>query len=140
MKRGEVRYENADIANRYGIINSHRPVVIIGVGHGEAVQIIPLTTNKARLRGCCEKFHISITSSGKQSVALVEQVRTASASEISPAIVGECTKEEMQKIDLALAKLLGLPTRTSSDANEAAALNLRMIAKLADEAAKEIGV
>lgn len=139
MNRGEIRYENSNAPQRFGIINSHRPVVIVGITEGNAVQVVPLTTSPAKMIGCNTAYHVQVISSGKPCIALADQIRTVPKSEIGSALIGRCTAKEIAKIDACLCSMLGIPNQViKKQTSEAAALNLRMIAKLAAETAKEL--
>lgn len=142
MRRWEIRYENSELPQRYGVINSHRPVVLLNDPHGETVQVVPLTTNTDRLDGCNNEFHVEINSTDRQCVALVDQIRTVPTSELSMTIIGTCNETERFGIGRAVdTLLLDYYGRRSNRLSLAAAkkpdmekvFKIKMIRQLADE-------
>lgn len=107
--KGLIYYENAVVPQRVGIISSHRPVVIVcDKPSGTAVQVVPLTSGNKAQDGYAS--HVSVTSTGKQSVALCEQVRTVDFTELSRFPKGFCSNEEINNIESALRRLFGFTT------------------------------
>lgn len=105
--KGLIYFENVQMPQRYGIIASHRPVVVVSERpSGEAVQVVPLTTSTHKMDGLF--CHVPIETTGRCSVALCEQVRTATVSELSRFPKGFCSAGEMKKIDAALRRLFAL--------------------------------
>lgn len=130
MKRGEIRFENVDAPQRYGVINSHRPVVVIGTNGVEAIQVIPLTTNLRRTQGCCARYHVPIQSTGHLSLAMVEQIRTVFPAELSNSILCNCTEDELCAIGQALEELLdgsGAAVEKRETARKNLSLSLQLI-------------
>ena len=130
MKRGEIRFENVDAPQRYGVINSHRPVVVIGTNGVEAIQVIPLTTHRRSTQGCCARYHVPIQSTGHLSLAMVEQIRTVFPAELSNSILCNCTEDELCAIGQALEELLdgsGAAVEKRETARKNLSLSLQLI-------------
>ena len=105
MIKGLIFYENAEIPIREGIISSNRPVVIVSQRmFGDVVQVIPLTSSDRRFDGM--KHHVNVDVDGRKSVALCEQIRTVNTKDLSRMPKGICSKEEIDRIDSALAEMI----------------------------------
>lgn len=86
-------------AGRPGIIVSNKE----NNRHSETVEVVYLTTApKTNL-----PTHVRIFSAVRESIALCEQITTVSTEKLGN-YVGQCTKEEMFQIDLALVRSLGI--------------------------------
>lgn len=107
INRGDIFY-----IDRFGIQTgseqrSGRPGIIVSNKdnnqHSETVEVVYLTTApKTDL-----PTHVKISSSTRDSTALCEQITTVSVDKLGN-FVGQCTKEEMFQIDLALVRSLGI--------------------------------
>lgn len=106
MERGEIYYiTKADttgseqIAGRPGIIVSNDT----NNANSGTVEVVFLTTQEKKSL----PTHVAIKTTGRDSTALCEQISTISVTRVST-YVGTCTKEEMAKLDEAMAISLGI--------------------------------
>ena len=142
MKRGEIYYEKNHTMIIPGVQNSGRPVVIVSKGvYGQTVVVVPLTTNPDRSEF---ESNVHICSTGRESYALCGNIRTVNVGTLGDKL-GECSGDEMDRIDSALAYVLGLkctggnPAEQSDMAQnavipESVMLKLRTAAMLIGEA------
>ena len=107
VKRGEIYYIQS-YGNECGSEQrAGRPAVVVsndsGNAHSTTVEVVYLTTqHKNDL-----PTHVVVRATGRDSVALCEQVTTVSLERVGD-FCGECTKAEMQHIDIALMVSLAL--------------------------------
>lgn len=109
--KGLIYYENvAENRRRQGIISSGRPVVVVcDRPSGTAVQVVPLTTGNKNSPESIERYeHIPVSSLGRASVALCEQIRTVDYRELSRFPKGICTSPEIKSIEDALRRIFGI--------------------------------
>lgn len=106
MERGEIYYitktdttGSEQIAGRPGIIVSNNA----NNSSSETVEVVFLTTQEKKSL----PTHVAIKTSGRDSTALCEQISTISVTRVST-YVGTCTKEEMAKLDEAMAISIGI--------------------------------
>ena len=107
MKRGEIYY----IESTYSEIGSEqragRPAVIVSNDlvntDRETVEVVYMTTQPKNDL----PTHVTIRSTQKTSTALCEQITSVSTRRIGN-IMGQCTEDEMNSIDIALAISLDL--------------------------------
>lgn len=107
IKRGDIFY-----IDRFGLQTGSeqragRPGIIVSCKENnrfsETVEVVYLTTApKAEL-----PTHVKILSATRESTALCEQITTVSTEKLGN-FIGQCTKEEMFQIDLALIRSLGI--------------------------------
>ena len=107
IRRGDIFY-----IDRFGFQmgceqRAGRPGVVVSCRennrHSETVEVVYLTTApKADL-----PTHVTILSSSRESTALCEQVTTVSVERLGN-YIGQCTREEMFAIDVALLRSLGI--------------------------------
>lgn len=106
MIRGCIFYENTEAPERFGIINTGRPVVVVSNRiFGKAVQVVPLTSSEAKLSQE-DDLHVPVCVNGRDSIALCEQIRTVHIQELSRAPKGRCSDDELAQIDAALEEML----------------------------------
>lgn len=107
VKRGDIFY-----IDRFGLQTGSeqragRPGIIVSCKENnrfsETVEVVYLTTApKTDL-----PTHVKILSAARESTALCEQITTVSVEKLGN-FIGQCTKEEMFQIDLALVRSLGI--------------------------------
>jgi len=106
MKRGEVWWVNFTTSDG-GEIQKKRPSVIISNDsankHLNRVQVVPITSNVTHLY----PSEAYIVLNGKKNKAMTDQITTVSKERLSDPI-GILAKEDMQKIENALKKQLGI--------------------------------
>lgn len=106
FKRGEIYYIVRTLTTGSEIATG-RPAIIVSNSvinkNMNTIEVVYLTTRPREIR----PTHVVIKSSGVLSTALCEQVSTVDINRIKDK-VGECTPEEMEKIDIALLSSLGL--------------------------------
>lgn len=109
VKRGDIFYISGGVqtgseqgGNRPAIIVSNN----VGNHYAPVVEVVYLATRKK----ASLPTHVNICSAKRPSIALCEQVDTVSKSRLERRL-GHITAKEMQAIDKALAKSLGLYNR-----------------------------
>lgn len=106
FKRGEIYYIARTLTTGSEIATG-RPAIIVSNSeinmHMNTVEVVYLTTRPREIF----PSHVVIKSSGVLSTAICEQISTVDIKRIKNK-VGECTPEEMEKIDIALLSSLGL--------------------------------
>lgn len=116
FKRGDMWYVNYS----YSVGSEQqagRPAVIVSNdannAHSTTLEVVYLTTAPKR----CLPTHVEIKSTGRDSVALCEQVSTVSIERIGN-YKGRATDEEMANIDKAIAISLGLDFNVAREKKE----------------------
>lgn len=118
MKRGEIYYV---FTGKNDVTGSEqragRPAVIVSNNsnneHSETVEVVYLTrAMKKEL-----PTHVLIHSASFASIVLCEQVTTVSKERIGD-LNGECTTEEMERIDIAIQISLGLKPQNAMSEND----------------------
>lgn len=106
FKRGEIYYIARGVTSGAEVATG-RPAVIVskeGINKNlSTLEVVYLTTKPKAIL----PEHVVIRSSGITSTVLCEQISTIDTSRIKEKI-GECTPEEMERIDVALLSSLGL--------------------------------
>lgn len=108
MKRGEIYYISiGSIAETGSEQRAGRPAVIVSNDHlndaSSVVEVVYLTTqDKPDL-----KTHVTVRGTGRTSTVLCEQICSVSKKRIGE-YAGECTADEMERIDIALMESLDL--------------------------------
>jgi mRNA-degrading endonuclease toxin of MazEF toxin-antitoxin module len=106
FKRGEIYYIARTLTTGSEIATG-RPAIIVSNSeinrHMNTVEVVYLRTRPREIFSS----HVVIKSSGVLSTAICEQISTVDIKRIKNK-VGECTPEEMEKIDIALLSSLGL--------------------------------
>lgn len=109
MKRGEIYYIKASdtIQVTGSEQRANRPAIIVSNSenneNANTIEIVYLTTQpKSNI-----PTHVRIGSTGRESIALCEQITTISTERIEN-YMGECTAEEMQKIEKAIMVSLSI--------------------------------
>lgn len=142
IKRGEIYYIQS-YGNEIGSEQkAGRPGIIVSNDKGNqssnTVEVVYLTTQPKHDL----PTHVVIRATGKESIALCEQVHTVAVERIGD-YCGECSKNEMQSVDIALLVSLSLDNfgpaekvveRTAPSAVPAAALRETEKKLLATEA------
>ena len=116
IKRGNIFY-----VSRTPVIGheqfSGRPAIIVSNNvlnkHTETVEVVYLTTQPKR----DFPTHVPIRSAKYPSIALCEQVTTVSTERLGD-LLGSCTADEMQAVDLALMESIGLGRPNDESAYE----------------------
>lgn len=109
VKRGEIYYiEPSKALQTTGSEQrANRPGIIVSSDannkHSKVVEIVYLTTQQKNDM----LTHVTINSAVRQSIALCEQINTISINRVAD-YMGQCTAEEMQKIDNALLESLDI--------------------------------
>lgn len=106
FKRGEIYYVNRTYTTGAEIAQGRPAVIVSNSGINQnlnTIEVVFLTTKPKALL----VEHPTIKSSGLLATVLCEQISTVDASRIKEKI-GECTPEEMEKIDNGLLSSLGL--------------------------------
>ena len=116
MKRGEIYYiTRHDTIGRE--IQKSRPGVIVSHdilnGTSEVVEVVYLTTAPKKPM----PTHVAIQSTGRVSTALCEHIDHVSTLLVGD-YCGRCTQEEMEAIDVALARSLSLFEPTEEETTE----------------------
>lgn len=114
IKRGEIYYIQS-YGNECGSEQrAGRPAIIVSNDRGNqsssTVEVVYLTTQPKHDL----PTHVVIRATGKESIALCEQVHTVAVERIGD-YCGECSKNEMQHIDIALLVSLALDDFQPSD-------------------------
>lgn len=109
IKRGEIYYIQS-YGNECGSEQrAGRPAIIVSNDRGNqsssTVEVVYLTTQPKHDL----PTHVVIRATGKESIALCEQVHTVAVERIGD-YCGECSKNEMQSVDIALLVSLALDT------------------------------
>lgn len=106
-KRGEIFYIMRDSMQTGSEIYHGRPAIIVSNDFLNAtsnvVEVVFLTTQPKKDIGT----HVRITSTGRTSIALCEQITTIATEKIG-SYMATATEAEMQEIDNAIAKSLSL--------------------------------
>ena len=107
IKRGEIYYIQS-YGNECGSEQrAGRPAIIVSNDRGNqnssTVEVVYLTTQPKHDL----PTHVVIRATGKESIALCEQVHTVAVERIGD-YCGECSKNEMQSVDIALLVSLSL--------------------------------
>lgn len=116
IKRGEIFFiSRSDNYPEYGSEQyAGRPAIVVSNQNLNAtsstVEIVYLTTKEKN----DSLLHVKIRSTIKPSVAICEQITSISKERIGD-YYGTCTDEELQKIDIAIAKSLGLQLSSDPD-------------------------
>ena len=116
IKRGEIFFiSRSDNYPEYGSEQyAGRPAIVVSNQNLNAtsstVEIVYLTTKEKN----DSLLHVKILSTIKPSVAICEQITSISKERIGD-YYGTCTDEELQKIDIAIAKSLGLQLSSDPD-------------------------
>ena len=116
IKRGEIFFiSRSDNYPEYGSEQyAGRPALVVSNQNLNAtsstVEIVYLTTKEKN----DSLLHVKIRSTIKPSVAICEQITSISKERIGD-YYGTCTDEELQKIDIAIAKSLGLQLSSDPD-------------------------
>ena len=122
IRRGDIYFVMKQLLSKGSVQNASngRPVIIVSNNmnneHSDTLEIVFLTTAPKKEL----PTHVEITSSGRKSIALCEQVQTISKKELGH-YIATCTDEEMVLVDKAISISLGLeslPQRPTSVANE----------------------
>lgn len=107
IKRGEIYYIQSYGSECGSEQRAGRPAIIVSNDKGNqsssTVEVVYLTTQPKHDL----PTHVVIRATGKESIALCEQVTTVSLERVGD-FCGECTKTEMQHIDIALMVSLAL--------------------------------
>ena len=110
MRRGEIYYCTESITADGVIWSANRPCVIVSDDHlacsSQVVNVVFLTTQEKRPL----PTHAPVTSTGRPSTALCEQIVAAPISAMGDRIA-VCTPAEQAGIDAALAASIGLSAR-----------------------------
>ena len=105
--KGLVYYENIESFNRTGIINSHRPVVIVSAAPtGNLVQVVPLTTKNNKLDENDARVQVKVKN--MTSYALCAQIRTVNYRELSSFPMWVLTDKETEDINCAVRRVLAV--------------------------------
>ncbi len=118
MKRGEIRYICG--RNRLGTYDhkNARPAVIVSANEiieaSETVEVVYLTTHPWNDL----PTHVTLNSSGVESVALCERVAFADKEQVGE-LLGECTAFEMAAIEAALLRSLGITPAEKTEPHNA---------------------
>ena len=106
-KRGEIFYIIKDSAQVGSEIYHGRPAVIVSNDFLNAtaavVEVVFLTTQPRKEMGT----HVKINSTGRTSTACCEQITSVAVEKLGD-YVCSCTDQEMQEIDVAIARSLAL--------------------------------
>lgn len=106
MKRGEVWWVNFDPAIG-GEVKKTRPAIIVSNdaanAHMNRVQVIPLTSNVARIYPC----ECPVTVAGKTSKAMADQIMTVSKKRLTTRL-GSASPEDMESVERIIRVQLGL--------------------------------
>ena len=115
MQRGEIYY--ISVAPHTGCeIQAGRPAIIVS-NHiinaaSEVLEVVYLTTKPKR----DQPTHVRIQSTGRDSIALCEQVSSVSKARFGN-YIGYCSDEEMRLVDIALMNSLGIPGKETEQMN-----------------------
>lgn len=117
MQRGEIYY--VSLAPQTGCeIQAGRPAIIVSNNKTNAtsdvLEVVYLTTKPKRVF----PTHVSITSTGRDSTALCEQISSVSRTRFGN-YIGYCSDEEMQLLDRAIMVSLGIEEQDTSTFPEA---------------------
>lgn len=133
-KRGEIYYVRSDYSEVGHEVWSGRPAIVVSNNDlnqtRSCVEVVYLTTRQKTDSPC----HVTIHATGKQSIALCEQISTVDKTRLSfnPPAPCVCTKKEMAQIDAALLASLALdapPVPTTIDLDKTRLLAERDIYK-----------
>ena len=106
-KRGEIFYIMRDGMQSGAEVYHGRPAIIVSNDFLNAtstvVEVVFLTTQPKKDMGT----HVRITSTGRTSIALCEQITTVAIERVG-SYMATATEKEMQEIDNAIAKSLSL--------------------------------
>lgn len=106
--------------------HSGRPAIVVSdvtsIGYGTIVIVVYLTTKSKQDRNT----HVPIASSGRDSIALCEQLTTVDISRLGD-FMGRVTPEEMTAVNQGIASALGLQLHSSESSVASEEDNVRII-------------
>lgn len=138
MKRGEIYY--IDIPFYTGSeITKNRPGIIVSCDAlnnvGSLATVVYLSASPKRM----SPSHVEVYSSYRPSTAMCEQIYTIDKSRIGN-YVGELSQDEMEQVDAAIRRTLGLPDQQSEECSACTTAETDSAEERAGAAANELEV